>query len=349
MMISSKPAERPFLDHDQIEDLWGNIYVVVGNLHPPNAVVAYLKYVPTTTPTYWRRGRTFYKRVIRNYGVRNVKDSIRNAQCTIRDPVLGSDVPVVRSNHIYRVYLPEVRLNEIIRRANDKLEVKVVEFVEFLRKCANICTYNLGIDGSILPGIHNPDVSDIDILVYGCKESIDVVEGLASTVERRADAALLRRLERQSRIYGIPKEVLYEMQPPHRYIRISGTEVNISFISGVSERYGSRIYRPVALVEARLILRGGECTALFYPSKASVDRVVDLRIAGSNKTIKRDLVKYVVSYEGIFSYLLYLGGEVLVKGVLEEVIPGGYYIVLIGAYENPGYVIPSLRRPPHSS
>ena len=349
MVINSKPADRPFLDHDQVEDIWGNIYVVVGNLHPPSAVIAYLKYIPTSSPTYWRRGSTFYRRVIRNYGVRNVKNSVRSVQHIVRDPVLGSEVPIVKLSSISRVYSPEARLSEIIRRANDRLEIKVIEFIILLKECTSICTCNLGIDGSILPGIHNPDISDIDMVVYGCKESIDVIEGLPSTIERRIDAALLRRLERQSRIYGIPKEVLLKMQPPHRYIRVDGTEVNISFVDNRNERYGSRIYRPAALVEAKITLRGGECTALFYPSKASVDRVVDLRIIGSSKRIEQNLIKYVVSYEGIFSYLLYLGGNVLVKGVLEEVIPDGYYIILVGAYENPGYIIPSSKKLLHLS
>ena len=348
-MIDSEPADRPFLDHDQIEDLWGNIYVVIGNIHPPNAVVAYLKYVPTTMPTNWRRGNVFYRRIVRKYGVKNVKDSIRASQYVVKDPVLGSEVPVIKRDHIYRVYLPELRLREIIRRAKDKLEIKVIKFVELLREHTGVCTSNLGINGSILPGIHNPDISDIDMLVYGCKESIDVVEGLATTLGRRTDAAFMRKLERESKIYGIPKEILYKIQPPYRHIRIDGTEVNILFVNSVSERYGSHIYRPIALVEAKLILRGRECSALFYPSKASIEKVVDLNVTGSNKVVKRDLVRYVISYENIFSYLLYIGGEVLVKGVLEEITPDGYYIILVGAYENPGYIIPSSVRLPHSS
>jgi len=345
MMISSKPSDRPFLDHDQVEDYLGNIYMVVGNLHPPNSVVAYLKYIPTSIPTYWRKGNIYYKRVIRHYGVKNVKDSVRSLQDVVKDVVLGTELPVLKLSNIRYFYLPEVRLREIMHKANDRLEVKVLEFIDLLREYTGVSTSSLGIDGSILPSIHNPEISDIDMLVYGCKESIEVVEGLTAHMERCIDAVLRRRLERQSRIYGLPLSILREIQPPHRYIRINGTEVNISFINNVVlERYGSRIYIPIAQVEAKLILRHSECTALFYPSMATVDKIIDVRITGSNRTVERNLIKYIVSYEGLFSYLMYLGDEVVVKGVLEEVLPEGYYIILVGAYENPGYIIPASKK-----
>ncbi|MCD6278449.1 MAG: hypothetical protein J7J11_02085 [Desulfurococcales archaeon] len=345
MMINSKPPDRPFLDHDQVEDRSGNIYMVVGNLHPPNAVVAYLKYTPTDTPTYWRRGRTYYRRIIRNYGVRNVKDSTRDLQEKVKDEVLGTELPVIKLSNIHYHYLPEVRLRNILCRAGDKLEARVLKLIDLLRQYTAICSSSLGIDGSILPGIHNPDISDIDMIVYGCKESIEVVEGLKAHTEKRIDAVLQGRLKRQSRIYGLPLGILREIQPPHRYIRIDGTEVNISFVNNTSkERYGFKIYVPIAQVEARLVLRHGECAALYYPSTASVDRVADLRIIGCSRFIEYSSVKYVVSYEGLFSYLMYLGGEVIVKGILEEVLPDRYYIVLVGAYENPGYVIPASKK-----
>jgi len=345
MVIDSKPAERPFLDHDQVEDSLGNIYVVVGNLHPPNAVIAYIKYVPTNTPTYWRRGSVYYERVIRNYGVRNVKDVARGMQYMVKDPVLGCDVPLVKLSNIRKFYFPEARLCEIVRKADDELELKVIKVVDFLRTYANLSIHNLGVDGSILAKIHNPRISDIDMIVYGCKESLDVVEGLTNSVKKEELAAnLLKRLEGQSRIYGIPKEVLKVMQPPYRYLRVDGTDVNIMFVSRDCERYGSRIYKPVALVEAKVMIEGGECTALYYPSRASISRVMELSCLGGS-AVRRDLVRYVISYENVFSYVLYNGGELLVKGVLEEVIPDGYYVIIVGAYENPGYIIPSSITP----
>ncbi|MEM3949021.1 MAG: hypothetical protein QXM76_05450, partial [Zestosphaera sp.] len=61
-MIDSKPSEcRGFLDHDLVVDVEDNIYVVVGNRHPPGLITAYVKYAPTSNPTLWRGRFTYYE------------------------------------------------------------------------------------------------------------------------------------------------------------------------------------------------------------------------------------------------------------------------------------------------
>ena len=59
-------------DRDMVETRDGLMFVVVGYLHPPGRVTAYLKYVPSEEGR-WRRGDTRYTRTLRYYHVTQVE------------------------------------------------------------------------------------------------------------------------------------------------------------------------------------------------------------------------------------------------------------------------------------
>ena len=343
-MISSKPADA-FLDHDHLEDIHGNIYVVIGNVHPPSKVIAYLKYVPVSGRTIWCRGNVCYERVIKKYGVRNVMSTIKHYQEYSYDPVFGTKTPQVSLNKITNVYKPNERLWEIMRKPRDDLELEVIDLVDEIERYIGIKVNNVGIDGSILAGIHNPKYSDIDLIIYGCRESIYFTEclsnikSLGSLPSNRA----LKHLLSQSEIYGLSVDLIKNIQPPYKRLWFRGRrEVNVAFVDRYTYRYGDVVFKPLTPVEIIINIEGGSCTSLFYPSYTYVNEVKDVR-GVSNPDLVREIKNrliYVISYEGIFSYVLYKGGELLVRGLLELVLPQSYYVVIVGAIENPGYVIP---------
>lgn len=65
-------------DHDIVEDVNNRFLVVVGNLHPPNRLIAYLKYIKTYEETIWKHGNTYYERVLKTYGVKSLTNTSQN-------------------------------------------------------------------------------------------------------------------------------------------------------------------------------------------------------------------------------------------------------------------------------
>ncbi len=340
-MINSKPADI-FLDHDHVEDIENCIYVVIGNMHPPGAIFAYKKYIPTSRKTLWRRRDMYFERVIKRYGVRNVMNSIRNIQEYSYDPVLDAKVPKLLLRNIKKHYKPRDRLTEIMRHCEDELEYLVLEVIDRLRLCTNLSYESIGVTGSILVKIHNPNISDIDLIIYGHRETLEVVSSCHNCFEKMPKELLLRRLEGQAKIYGIDIKYLRKIEPPYKNLWFKGKNVNIMFCSGYCERYGEHVFRQLGIVDVKLNVSPGMCEALFYPSRACVDKVEEIYVRSREvkfEDLRRD-IKYIISYESIFSYVLFRGGKLRVKGILEKVYPENYYVIIVGAIEEPGYVLP---------
>jgi len=345
-MINSKPSE--LLDHDHLVDVNNYIYVVVGNMHPPNEAIAYLKYIPTNRKTIWCNKNGCYERVVKKYGVKNVINSIQRYQDYSYDPVFGVSVPKVKLSKVRRVLRPSKRLRSILGSAKDKLEIAVVDIVMDLELNFGIPLSSIGINGSILADIHNVKYSDIDLVIYGCKESMVVAENIDKvrlrTLTKIPNKILAKHIASLSKIYGVPESLILKIHPPFRrlwYHRL-GKEVNIVFVNNLTQRYGDIVYRPITPIELVLELNSSSCTSLYYPSISDVLEVKEVLNAGKHINVNevRELLKHVISYEGIYSYIMYKGGKVKVKGVLEQVIPTGTYVVIIGASESPGYIKP---------
>lgn len=343
-MIGSEPAEQ-FLDHDHLEDTGGRIYVVVGNAHPPGAVVSYLKYVPTPSTTPWCRGSRCYERVIRRYGVDSVLGAARGRQEEVYDPTLGVTVPVVRLGDISTVYRPRERFREVLRRPKDTVEVDAIMAYERIRESTGVHPDRVGVDGSVAVGIQNPLISDVDLVVYGCKEAVDVAETAGGSFDRLPSEVEAERAVKMSETYGIPLEVVLAISPPYKrlYMRSRRREVNIMISDDRCGRYGERVLVPTAIIEAELVVEPHDCRSLFYPGEATVERVTDLKVIGS---LRGGLPGYpsgvsrIITYESVYSYPLYRGGEVRVRGVLSIEKPSGELVVTVGTREAHSYAIP---------
>lgn len=339
MMISSKPSDRSFLDHDIVEDDGGRIYVVVGNSHPPNGLIAYLKYVPVYKPTLWRGRNVWYERALKYYGVRNVREVMKKYGKLTYDPSLHTHVPFIELSSVSVWYRPEEGLRRIMHEANDSLEIYALEAIDRIRSVTSIPTCSLGIGGSILLGIHNVKHSDINIVVYGCKEATEIVYSRTAGLDPLPENIIRKRLCNQSMQFNIPLSELSKINPPYKMRSIKGRPVGLTFVSRQVKRYCEKILVPKAPIEAVLEVVGGDCRSLQYPSITEVIKVKKV-FQGSRVLKNIGNVKFVISYESLFNYVLFKGGDVRVKGILEEVYPGGENIILVGGFEEPGYVLP---------
>ncbi len=328
-VIGSKPAE-PLLTHDYVEDVEGRLYVIVGDEHPPNAYFAFLKYVPTNERTPWSRKGTYYARVIRAYGARNVFPASERVGILRYDPVLGAKVPVLGKERIARTYHGRGRLYEILREASDELEEAVCDVVDALSRVCGIGPGSVGVTGSILPDIHSLEVSDIDIVVYGCRDSILLAECVSDAFPAQPPRALERRVVKEASLYGLSPSDVLGVMPPYKARLLRGRELNFVMARDRPRRYGRRVLTPVGVFEGVIEIEPGSCEALMYPGEARVSRRVEV---GGCRIVS------VITYENFFTYALYLGGRLRVSGVLERVDGGDECVVVVGSRENPGYVI----------
>jgi predicted nucleotidyltransferase len=96
------------------------------------------------------------------------------------DPRVGGLLPVVPWSEVQRYYAPEERLREILANPRDALEEMVRRLTLELVSAAGIPQDALGITGSVLAGVHDPETSDIDLLVTG-RESTQKLKAAMST------------------------------------------------------------------------------------------------------------------------------------------------------------------------
>jgi predicted nucleotidyltransferase len=305
-----------------VETADGLIFTVKGVVHPPDRVVAYLRYVPD--PHGERvRGRERYRRV---YSVAEQQEALSARGLSYRtdDPVLGVPVEAVPWEDVARLYDPRERLQRLRADGPDgALTADALALAELLREAAGVPPAALGLTGSLLFDLHGP-ASDIDLVVYGEHEC------------RRVHAALTSLLDDPSAPVERPRgEALAAIHAVHRedtplsaadFARLQAGKVNEGRFAGRSyfvrfvklpaeapERYGDPRYVPAgrALVEARVV---DDRDALFTPCRYSIDEAKVLEGTGI------DDLREVVSFRGRFADQARAGQRVRAFGAVERVV-----------------------------
>jgi len=143
--------------------------------------------------------------------------------------------------------------------------------------------------------------------------------------------------------------VLAAISPPYKRLYLRGRrEVNVMFSGDLVEKYGERVLVPAAVAEATLDLEGGDCRSLYYPGEARVLRTLDLRVERSlaELALPSSRVELVLSYESLYSYVLFRGGLVRARGVLALERTSGSLVLVVGTRETWSYVVPKSLAPP---
>lgn len=334
---------RGFRDRDFVSTPEGFLFCVVGSTHPPDRVMAYLKYVPRASGGPWSRGSTKFHRALHEYSM----EALRETLDFLRDypayltyfEAFGTEMSAVPVSRIVEHYRPEERLGQMASSTwLDALEEKALSLARLISSLSDIPLLELGVTGSILLGIHVPGVSDIDLVVYGRGASARVREAMSKALDDRGIE--VQRLEgevarawcaRKARIYSLTldeaKSILDRKWNVGTYegVRFS---IHPVLTEGEAEAYGERIYRPVGRVTVRAEVRDASL-AMFLPAIYGVKLRRVLEGPGL-----RDL-REICSYESLFADVAREGEEVIARGKLELVHDmrdgSKYYRVLIGS------------------
>jgi predicted nucleotidyltransferase len=315
--------EKP-KDRDFIETTEGLIFCVIGYLHPPDRYTSYLKYVPESSGK-WSKGEARYSRVIPYYHVSQVESTYEYLRknhpkymfdCPVRNITISS----VPKGNVFRYYKPRDRLEEILEKGpKDKLENTLNELVTILTGLSGLKPNDLGLTGSILTGSHNIEFSDIDLTIYGKKESSILKETI---IEMRSEESIIQPFNAAKKMlwsqtrsdrFSISIDELMEFAERRwNYGIFRDTYFSIHPIrtdNEIKERYGDYIYKQICEVtgDARVT---NHSESFFLPSKYGVK---DVEINAEHGDITE-----IVSYEGLYSDMFVSGEYIEFKGILEQ-------------------------------
>ena len=305
-----------------------------GLVHPPDAVIAYVRYVPSSKGSRRRKGRRYLKL----YDLEERREFLAEKYpYYLRfDPVFSLELQAVPLSRISRHYVPSTRLRELLSSASrDSLEEKAVNLALLIKEEAGIPLSSIGISGSILVGLHTEN-SDIDIVVRGEREGCKVYEAMALLFEECGELkpysleGLKKLYEFRSKDTPIPFGDFARMEGRKR---LQGTYRGVDFYVRLvkrpkeyGEKYGDKVYVPIGTQIIRALIDSSK-DSMFTPCRYAISSV---------EIVEGPPVKPVeiVSFRGRFCELAREGERITAKGKLELVRSregDEHYRLLLGA------------------
>lgn len=332
-MVEELQGEDPkILDHFYVF-LKNYCYaVVVGNMHSNSYLIGYVKYCLGNN-SYWKDSLGYYNRVVDHYSPEKVHNS---TPWRAYLPCYDAYVPIIPKSIVTKIYNPINRLNEIISSSRDQLEQVIVRLSSELY--STVSSSVVGVTGSVLIKIHNPSISDIDMVVYGWKESLDIIEFIEENKDifpGFTDGKMREWIYRNAESSGLPPNKVEKLYRRWRRGTFMEKDYSIIYNDNVFKPLETchkwRTLRPVS-IKASLV---GGLDALNYPSKSLIDEYS--LIKGSNL---RGDIEYVLSFDALYIGKLFDGGKVIISGLLQHNPLNDKYRILVGGREYKGYIEP---------
>lgn len=340
-------TRRGLRDRDFLSTREGFLFCVVGPYHPTDRVISYVKYLPDPKGK-WRRGKDGFRRVLSTYTIPSLLETFsvlekEYPQYLFFSPVYKITMTAVPKSNIVTHFKPEMRLAGLLKQSPlDSLQQKVLRLVSSLSEASGVREDCFGVTGSILLDIHSLSFSDMDIIVYGFKNSHLVKGAFESRLVESLGFRCLRG-ERLRKWYATKTEnhplSLLDARLIFRRKWNTGTFEDTLFSvhpvrleTELTEKYGDKTYHPSGLVTLRAIVSDSR-DSIFLPA---VYRVEEVEVVGGEEVD----VEEVVSYEGLYDSLAEKGEAIEARGKLEHVVDRRtgeeYDRVLVGSPEGMG-------------
>ncbi len=318
-----------------VESTDGLFFAVKGSIHPPEAVVAYLRYAPDPHGARAREGLPY--RRLYHFEEQEELLRARYPSYLFEDSVFGTQLQGVPEERVRRIHDPCQKLAELRRReGRDELEEKTVGFADLLAGRAKAPESSIGISGSILVGLHTPR-SDLDAVVYG-SENCRAVHGALRKLLDEPGGVVRRPNEEEtrelyaSRSQDTPMDFEDFARLEGRKViqgRFQGCEYFIRFVkmpAEAGESYGDRRYTSLGRAEIEATVADAS-QAIFTPCVYGVRDVkfIDGWEVGD--------LREVASFRGRFCEQAREGERVIARGKLERVVAKegkAYHRLLLG-------------------
>jgi len=320
---------------DLLETTDNILFDVKGSVHPPNRVVAFLRYVPDSNGNRERDGMR-YRKV---YALSERYALLEQAfpQYLVYDQVFNERLCEVPVEAVKNHHQPAHRLRDL-RKENecDEVERTALRLLALLKENAEVPWSKLGISGSILVRLHTP-TSDVDPVVYGSESCRKVYSTLRQMLEDRKSP--VKRYD--------PKELmeLFDFRSKDTTMRFEdfvrtdsrkalqgkfmGRDYFVRFVKDwneVEEQYGTILYKPEGYAKIRAVVVD-DSEAIFTPCCYKIENVETLegpRVAP---------IEEIVSFRGRFCEQAKSSEAVIARGKVERLQiegDGEHFRLLLG-------------------
>lgn len=310
----------------------GLFFASTNYVHPEGRYISFLRYVPDENGDREKNGKRYRKvssEEAYEYLSEKHPEYLYNCEVTKVKNMMG--VPFEKVEKIIR---PQDRLKDIMENGepkNPEIIAKLLDVANFFHYVAGIDYDHLGISGSILPGLHKSDVSDIDFVIFGLENHR---KAMRTFRENKGQDVYIDEIEKSIKVMGITDDYWdflydkrikddsltneefkwYENRKGNRGT-IDGTLFDILATKDYDEiegEWGDTIYEPigVASVECKIT------SALGAFDNPSLYTIEDLKIIDGVDAPITELVSFTHTYAGEVED----GEEVVARGKVEKVI-----------------------------
>ncbi len=335
---------------DFIESIDGLIFDVKGLVHPPDKIIAYLRYIEDSKGTR-RRGGRIYRRIY-PLKIREELLKVGYPQYLFYDPVFDEHLQGVPKDRIKRIYEPPEKTASLLDGESlDPVEERALGLIHTIHDASGVNFDKIGVSGSLLVDLQT-ESSDLDMIIYGRENCFAVYEALKMLMRGGGCRGLIEQytLKDLKRLYKFRSG---DMSTPlmdflkverRRFMqgKFMGRDFFIRFIldwDEVDEEYGDRRY--VSSGYARIKAKVEDASqSIFTPCRYSLSNVRIL----SGRRIQP--LKEVVSFRGRFCEQARNGELIVAQGKVEQVIEKDgtrYYRLLLGGKPSDFMINMSLR------
>lgn len=307
---------------DFVETFDNLIFDVKGLVHPPDRVIAYVRYVQDSGGDR-QRGNAVYRKIY-SLGERERLLEREYPRYLFYDPIFGERLQGVSIQYVSIYYQPTGKVLELLERSElDEVERQAIEFVQCLHDSSRVPFKKLGLSGSMLVGLHT-NKSDIDPIVYGRKNCVAVYEALKRLMQKGESPVSQYGSVDLKRLYSFRSR---DTQMPFRdFLRIERWKVSqgkfkdrdffIRFIldwNEVDEKYGYRKYVPMGYARIKAKVQD-DSNSIFTPCSYKIS---ETKILEGVKVLP---IEEIVSFRGRFCEQAVEGETVIAQGKAEKVI-----------------------------
>ena len=335
----------------------GLFFASTDYIHPEGWAIAFLRYVPDEEGDREKDGIR-YSKVGSDEAYAYLREN--HPEYLFKSDVFNAELVGVPYEKIDRIIKPEERLAELReqyipiikeKRQNnedltfmEELMEKLIDLSDFFHYVAGVDYGNLGISGSILPGLQKPGTSDLDFVVYGLENHRNAIQAYKSNKDKEVyidelgksitlskinddfwDFVFNKRIkddslskaefawyeERKSN-RGLIRDTLFDILATRNYDEIEGS-------------WGDTIYEPVdfATINCKIV------SALGSFDNPATYTIEDLDVIEGPDVEISELASRTHTYAGE----VVDGEEVVARGLVEKVMKNGEfekYRLLVG-------------------
>ncbi|TFG05368.1 MAG: hypothetical protein EU536_02020 [Promethearchaeota archaeon] len=333
---------RP-MDRDFIQTKEGFFFCIIGYTHPPERAISYLKYVPAESGK-WKSGNQMLQRVLPHYSAQAVLNTFQFLESKYPEYLFYdeySDITfsAVPYRRIKTYFSTRAKLAQIMNASKlDPLQTKLTQFILVLSERSGVPVTSMGITGSLLLEIHNPQFSDLDLTVHGVENALKMKDTLKELFDQndpeiqRLDASIAIEWQKdKASRFGFSlseAKVLFERKWNMGMFQNTRFSIHpIKTMEELDDNYGEKRYLRGEPVEIRA--KVVKVNNLFMPS---VYEVADVEVVSG---IIKGGVREVISYEGLFDAAAEKGEYIRASGRIERVIDlkgkADYHRLVIGS------------------